>query len=648
MLTLLSNLKSEGFISELNYQFAKLIDTQQKKYDFSIEQQNLAVYLSALVSFHVMQGHSCVDLTLIQNPFDLLYSNDGKKYYAEILQKINHISPLEWQTNLQNHIAFSHAPPEIAPLIFQNNKLYFYRYWQAEYHIAKYLHKKVILRSNYNLDRDKKILNNLFTGDERAKWQKMAVATALNQTFSVISGGPGTGKTKTVASLLTALQQKQLEQKQPFLKIALVAPTGKAAARLKESIATNISDLSVPEVIKLAVPLQASTIHRLIGINPRSDQPYYNENNPLHVDLIVIDEASMIDLFLMEKLLYALKPSTRIIMLGDKDQLASVEVGNIMGELGQFIEWGYSEEHCHYLEKITGYTIKPQREKVIPICDSLSHLKHSFRFDENSGIGQLAAQVNAQQAVSSWQIIANHTYKDLNLEIYPESNSTQDKNEWIHQSVKLVVSSAVSHYQNYLSKANERGNNPKNVSIEDIFTAFQAVRFLSALRISELGSEKLNQSIAMALREANLVEFKNQNTNYIGKPILITQNSPQQNIYSGDIGIVLPNEKGDLRVYFETKINDENLNISPSRLPNHEPAYVMTVHKSQGSEFKHTFLIMPLSYSPVVSKELIYTAVTRAKDKFTLFSHRKTWEQGVKTKTQRQSGLMEQLLQLYQ
>ncbi|QGM80753.1 exodeoxyribonuclease V subunit alpha [Otariodibacter oris] len=651
MLTILSNLKTEGFISELNYQFAKMIDTKQKQYNYSIQQQDLAIFLSALVSFNVMQGHSCIDLSssLTSNPFELLFNANGRKYYEEILQKIELISPLEWQVLLKDHIAFSHTPSHIAPLIFQNNKLYFYRYWQAEYRIANYLKQKIsFITHSHDTELDKQILSTLFDDNEKTKWQKIAVATALNQTFSLISGGPGTGKTRTVASLLAALQIKQLKQNLPLLKIALVAPTGKAAARLKESITANLSEISIPESIKSAVPIQASTIHRLIGINPNSDKPFHNEENPLHIDLIVIDEASMIDLFIMEKLLYSLKSSTRIVMLGDKDQLASVEVGNIMGELGQFIDWGYSQTHCNYLEKTTGYRIKQQRENVLPICDSLCHLKYSFRFSDSSGIGQLAAQINAQQAVSSWQIIANKTYSDLNLVNYPESDTTQDKIDWISKSINLVVSSAISHYKTYLSLVTKRENKPTTVSVESIFTAFQAVRFLSALRISELGSEKLNQSIANGLLHAKLVDFRNHNAHYTGKPILITQNSPQQHLYSGDIGIILPNENGELRVYFETKINEEYLNISPSRLPSHEPAYVMTVHKSQGSEFKHTFLIMPLSYSPVISKELLYTAVTRAKENFTLFSHQKTWEQGVKTKTQHQSGLMEQLLQLYQ
>lgn len=646
MLQLLHTLKEEKVISELNYQFARMIDRKQQGYGYTEQQKNLAILLSAYLSFQVMQGHSCLRLTsrIATHFFGLQGRRLSRDYQAEILQKIGDISPLEWPTVLENHIAFSHSPSHIAPLLFQNERLYFYRYWQAEYRITQALQQKIYVATTSDQHLSRQILNRFFPIQAETDWQKIAVATALKQPFCLISGGPGTGKTRTVAILLAALQLKQLELGLSPLKIALAAPTGKAAARLKESISANLQQLDLPESLKHQVPTQASTLHTLLGIRPNRDLPEYHQTNPLILDLLVVDEASMIDLFVMEKLFNALKPSTRLILLGDKDQLASVEAGSAMSELGDLLTLGYSETHCCYLSETTGHTLFAQNDRIPAICDSLCHLRHSYRFHENSGIGELAKRINMQQAGDSWQIFTNRQYPDLNLYCYPEVETFSEKSLWIQHCVRLVVEQAVQHYHYYLELVNNRIKSPKNVSVAEIFAAFQKVRFLSALRVSELGVERLNQTIAEALRQARYIDFKQSRENYVGKPILVTENSPQNRIFSGDIGIVLPDEQGKLRIYFDAENDGQMLSISPSRVPNYEPAYVMTVHKSQGSEFEHTFLIMPLNSSPVLTKELLYTAVTRAKKQFTLFSDEKIWKSAVRTAVSRQSGLKIQIL----
>lgn len=652
MLKLLEKLKSENVISELNYQFAKMIDRKQQGFGYTAQQQNLAVLVAALLSFHTMKGHSALrlDSDSASDSFGLSLKKERElqmDFANEILQKIEDISPLEWQTLLENHIAFSVSPEKAAPMLFQYGLLYFYRYWKAEHQVSKYLQQAVeFSEENTNLEQDKKILDQLFgQASEQTDWQKIAVATALRKRFCVISGGPGTGKTRTVARLLAALQWKQLEQGSDFLKVALVAPTGKAAARLKESIIQNLASIDMPEKLKEVLPTQASTIHRLLGMQPQSDKPKYHKTNPLHLDLLVIDEASMIDLSLMEKLLNAVKPSTRVVLLGDKDQLASVEVGSIMNELGQFIASDhshYSQTHCDYLEAVTGYKLLGQKN-VLPICDSLCYLSQSYRFNDQLGIGLLAKEVNQQKVAQSWRVASSSAHEELECVLYPPITDFSEKRQWTQYCVTLVVRRAVQVYRHYLELVKQREKDPKSVSVGRIFEAFQQVRFLSALRVGELGVERLNQTIAEALKQANLVKFNQHRENYCGKPILITENAPQNHVYSGDIGIVLPDEQGMLRIYFDTIVKGEYLNLSLSRVPEYESAYVMTVHKSQGSEFEHVFLVMPLVGSPVLTKELIYTAITRAKEKFTLFSHEKVWKLGVKSNIQRESGLQEQL-----
>ncbi|QLB20138.1 exodeoxyribonuclease V subunit alpha [Vespertiliibacter pulmonis] len=649
MLHILEQLKEENLISELNYQFAKLIDHQQKSHHYTQQQQNLAVLLSALMSYTALEGNSCLHLTssLAQNPFDLTHKY--AHFVEAISQKIGGISPLDWQFILQNHIAFSQNPEQIAPMLFQQERLYFYRYWQAENRVATYLQQAVSFTPDFtHIPLYQRILAPYFPEETETNWQKIAVATALQQKFSIISGGPGTGKTRTVAILLAALQQKQEELELNPLNIALVAPTGKAAARLKESISGSLLQLPLSQEQRNAIPINATTIHSLIGITPHRDKPRYNDRNPLNFDLIVVDEASMIDLFVMEKLFNALKPHTRVIMLGDKDQLASVEAGNIMSELGQFLHYGYSQTHLDYLAQTTGYTLEPQSSQVPDICNSLCHLRKSYRFDDNSGIGKLAKAINKQQVANSWQLFATPSpLSDLALMEYPSPLEFADTSHYQQQCIKLVITYAIEHYRDYLTLVKKQEQNPDNIQIIiEVFNAFKKVRLLTALRVSEFGVERLNQRIAEGLQQAGLIHFRYSRENYLGKPILITENAPILNLSSGDIGLVLADTQGKPKIYFEGETIDKMIKVTPSRLPSNEPAYVMTVHKSQGSEFEHTVLIMPLNATPILTKELLYTAVTRAKKKFTLFSNEKVWKQGIKSQTQRQSGLKEQILAL--
>lgn len=647
MLKLLHKLKTEKLISELDYQFAKMIDKKQQPYAYSQTQQNLAVLLSALVSFNVMKGNTAVRLHGVAavNFFDLKgkKASQERDFLGEIAEKIEHKQPLEWQSVLQNHIAFSQDPSQIAPMLFQNGLLYFYRYWKAENRVANYLQQGV--RSSpisADIEQDRAILAQLFPHkNPQIDWQKIAVATALTKNFCLISGGPGTGKTYTVARLLAALQLKRLKQGLPLLKISLAAPTGKAASRLKESISSSIQGLDLPQSLKDQMVTEASTIHRLLGIRPLQDLPKYHQKNPLHIDLLVVDEASMIDLTLMEKLMNALKPTTKLVLLGDKDQLASVEVGSMMGDLGSFLAQGYSPAHCDYLQAVTGEAVEAKQANVLPICDSLCHLTESRRFGEHSGIGKLARAVNAQQGVGSWQIL-NESLTDLALIAYPEQALFADERKWQQHCVAMVVDKAVELYRTYLDLVKKRVKSPEQVEIQAIFEAFQQVRLLSALRVGELGVERLNQIIAEALKKERLIHFHQTRENYFGKPILITENSPQLDIFSGDIGIILPDEQGESRVYFNQG-EATFRSISLNRLPEYEVAYVMTVHKSQGSEFDHTLLILPLKSNPILTKELIYTAITRAKTQFTLFGNEAIWKQSVRTEIERQSGLREQL-----
>lgn len=641
MLQLLAELKKNGIITPLNYHFARMIHEKQQPYGYTSLQQNLAVLLAALMSFHTQKGNSCLLLSgqSDKNLFDLNYAKSQREYLDAIMQKIERISPLAWAEALRGHCAFSENPEQIAPMLFQGERLYFYRYWLAENRLARYIKQAVTQPlNNLNTAQDRLIMQRLYPLQAPIDWQALAVAGALNRRFYVISGGPGTGKTHTVARLLAGLQLKQNALGLNALNIALAAPTGKAASRLKESIAKNLLDAKEGlisqfeptsdeyQIILNNVPTVASTLHRLLGISPFSEKPKYHARNPLPYDLLVLDEASMIDLHLMEKLIEALDDKTRLILLGDENQLASVEAGAIMGELGA-LKGGYSQAQRDYFNAVTGYELPPQN--VTPISDALCRLVHSRRFADYPHIGELAELVNEKKALESWECFAR--LAGLTHFAY-ESNPTA-----------VIAQKAAEYYEAYLNLVQQRVADPYSVSVEKIFNAFQAVRFLSALRVGNLGVENLNEVVAQKLKQCGLVQFGQSSENYYGKPLLITENAAQYHIFSGDIGIILPDEQGQRRVYFDSLAEGGYLNISPNRLPAYEVGYVMTVHKSQGSEFDHTLLILPQQLSPVLCKELIYTAITRAKKAFSLFGDEAVWLKAVSKQIQRQSGLKAQL-----
>lgn len=650
MLFILKQLKDEKLISAGDYHFAKLISEKQR--DDRIEIKNLVAFLAALCSYHYQQGHTCVLLEsdLLQNAFSL--SRHHRHYVQELKQKLSTYPVEEWQEVLAEHPAFSLDPiNKIAPLVFQYQALYFYRIWQDEYRIAQYF-AQAAKKGQSNLlhpesiSNIRRVLATYFPKKEEDNRAKLAVATALRQPFCLITGGPGTGKTTAVSRLLLALQALN----QQSLRIRLVAPTGKAAARLEESMQKTLyylqkkEDIHIDEALLAAIPVKAATIHRLLGVRFFEEQTQFNAQNPLPIDVLVVDEASMVDLSLMTKLLQALHPETKLILLGDKDQLASVEAGAILAELGKFSEQGYSLELASYLQECTG-------EKTIvsengnPIRDSLCNLVLSRRFGDRPYIGELANLINQKQARESWELLNRYQDEGRGVEIalvdFDKINPDIERNtpKYLAYCVEWVVEQAVECYSRYLKEIQSIHQN--GLSIHDhlstIFSLFNSVRFLTALRIGELGSERLNDLIAERLRQKGLVQFSHTRDCYVGKPVMIMQNNHDIELYNGDIGLYLLEKEGDSlkgKFWFENGKSE-----LASRLPQHEPAFVMTVHKSQGSEFDHTFLVLPTETMPILSKELVYTGVTRAKQQITIFSQRQIWESAVNKGTTRQSGL---------
>ena len=581
------------------------------------------------------------------------------------------------------------------PLVVMQGRLYFSRYWfyqqQVFYSISTRLHSvsdQTQVQIQTETEAKTKELSNtlqtLFVQDAKKEtaqpdWQMIAAANACLNLFSVITGGPGTGKTTTVTRLLAALISQQ-----PNLRIALAAPTGKAAARLVESILAAKAKLAQTFPLAAKIPVTSFTLHRLLGWRPGGFS--YNHKKTLPYDLVIVDEASMVDLPMMAQLMEALATNTRLILLGDKDQLASVEAGSVLGDLcdsgvmvNGYHAHGLQGERAKQLEALCGMQqgyLNEYIEANAPLmANSLTQLRVSHRFTHDSGIGKLAAAVNAGQFSQVQQSFAQyddiHCYTNLAVPFSKDLTIQTREAEFAWQQ------QVINGYSQYL-QAIEQGESPYQVL--QLFNKFQ---LLCALRQGSSGLQALNDRVQSLLQNRGLLNIDNhqgagfnnsseQSRWYVGRPVMISRNDYELNLFNGDIGIAMMVEskvggiaegmadgkkgKKELRVCFATEDTSANSSADPSahaqpnvrqllptRLPSHETAFAMTVHKSQGSEFADVALVLPDNHSPVISRELIYTAITRAKKSFSLYSNDEVLAAGVNSQIERASGLRDLL-----
>jgi exodeoxyribonuclease V alpha subunit len=457
----------------------------------------------------------------------------------------------------------------------------------------------------------------LFTSVEATDWQKVAAAVALTRRISVISGGPGTGKTTTVAKLLAALIQLSGEQK---CRIRLAAPTGKAAARLTESLGGALQKLPLTGEQLALFPNEASTLHRLLGAQPGSQRLRYHAGNPLHLDVLVVDEASMIDLTMMARLIDALPAHARVIFLGDRDQLASVEAGAVLGDICTYASLGYTAERAEELSRLTGCSLASENHSLAgALRDSLCLLQKSYRFGSDSGIGQLASAVNRGDRQMTCAVFDGQ-FTDI------EKKSLQTGEEY-----QAMLDDALQGYQHFLTGVQQQ------CTPAQALAAFGEYQLLCALREGPFGVSGLNDRFEQLLGQKRKIHRTPHSRWYEGRPVMIARNDSALGLFNGDIGIALDRGLG-LRVWFQMPDGSVK-SVQPSRLPEHETAWAMTVHKSQGSEFNHAALILPTQLSPVITRELIYTAITRARQRLSLYADERVLLQAIATRTERRSGL---------
>ncbi len=567
---------------------------------------------AALASHAIGDGNTCLDLKSIAGKCVLTREDGAGGIEVPALQQ------------LAGALQASHvvgAPHQQAPLILdEGDRLYLGRYWWYEQQVAAALRAKAQTVASATLDLAllKDSLQRMFPPEPgEPDWQMVAAAIAVLRRFAVISGGPGTGKTRTVTSILALLLEQAASKP---LRIALTAPTGKAAARLTESIRLAKPTIECSEEVRQRIPEEATTLHRLLGVRPGRLELKFHTENPLPVDLLVVDEASMIDLPLMARLLAALPAQARLIMLGDKDQLASVEAGSVFADItGMGAGSAYSAACLAQLKGVTGEVLELEG-KGTGFGDSVALLRKSYRFTGERGIGSLARAINAGDQDAALNLLkagqAGVSYRSVPVEALR-----------IH-----LVEQAESSFASSFAATSPR----------EALERFNAFRILCAVRRGPLGVEQVNQLVEELLRAKGLLQAKGEY--YPGRPIMVTRNDHSLGLFNGDVGILWPDAEADgaLRAWFILPDNSMK-RVLPSRLPEHETAYAMTVHKSQGSEFERVLMLLPTEPNPVLTRELLYTGITRAKHEVQLWGSDEIIGHCIRSRVERMSGLADKV-----
>ncbi|PCI60785.1 MAG: exodeoxyribonuclease V subunit alpha [Gammaproteobacteria bacterium] len=663
-------------IEAIDYFLAKQLSTaifanESIKTNCSPAEQTILFHLVMVVNLSLRQGHSCLPLSEIANTIwgrasdnENIVTQQGFYFPA-----LTHLQTLLVKLEL--------ADEQQQPLVYWQNCLYLRRYFSFEQELAVAIKAKLNADKSLNLALIKNCLVQLFSPEDfisqsknKLDWQMISVANALNKKFTIVAGGPGTGKTYTVTKILAAIillaQSLHTTNTSSALKIALVAPTGKAAQRLSESINKAVGQFQgkIDQQVLANIPTQAQTIHRLLGVIPQSNQFRHHQNNKLVLDVLLIDEASMVDLALMTRVFRALDQNCQVILLGDADQLPSVQTGSVLSELAPRPQLGYSSANIDYLQSVTEQNnLDAFVSKNNIYSDALTVLTKSHRFDGEGGIGQLAKAVIAGKSELSWQLLSANGDKNITKQLHliainytsTQANAQQNLFDVMSNQHRQWLSPLVKKYYLPLFSCD---------SIAEAYKLFSNFRVLCATRQGGAGVDYFNDLIASILNSYGINNIGEDY--YHGQPIMITENNYQSGLYNGDIGIVWRDQHGHLVVAFENtalektaneEINNEKTgnknhaeNIDSyryfflSQLPQHQAVYAMTIHKTQGSEFDHVAMVLPeQAEHQLLSRELLYTGITRAKSQLTIVSKANVWQQAVTKKVRRFANLAQRV-----
>ncbi|MDN7135868.1 exodeoxyribonuclease V subunit alpha [Pseudidiomarina terrestris] len=591
--------------------------------------------LAALVSHQLGHGHPCLELNeLWQDPEATLQIPPEHASYSSVhlcasaTEMVAALGPA-----IVEQLAQSTAVNTLnSPLVLQGQeRLYLRRYWDYEQQIKQDLALRMAQQEPIATDALRETLDDLFGVATTLSWQRLACAMAVRSGFTVITGGPGTGKTYTVVRLLATLQKHRADAEP--LRIRLAAPTGKAAKRMEDSINEELKRLPT-EYSDLLTENQAVTLHRLLGTQSRSRAFRHHANNPLLADVVIIDEASMVDIEMMAAITAALPTTTKLILLGDKDQLASVEAGAVLGQLCDEAEQGhYAANLAQWLNatltspavsrgddvgaqesiRLADDLIDAEGASQWPYLQHTVMLRESRRFKADEGIGKLATEINQQRTawLREWltraEALTREDAKLANIQLLQVSKNSA-------ASFKALVQQGYQPLQQLVS-AGAEGFHDDAAWGEALLEQLEQFQMLAALRRGDWGMQRLNELATLWLNGDRVTSEQW----FVGRPVMITQNDYSLDLRNGDIGIVVQRRPDEPpRVLFRGHKKGSLRWLLPSRLTHVETAYVMTIHKSQGSEFTHTVVVVPEHDTPLLTKELLYTGITRARKQLTL------------------------------
>lgn len=572
------------------------------------------------VSKKLSEGHICFDLNEIASEQENL-----PIYYKNAV--FNEITLAK-----ESLVTTQNKPKQ--PFVIHNNKLYLQRYFNYESQILAKIFELGNSELGFVNERMEKLktlssfIKTLFASPYKTtetNWQLVATITGVLNNFTIITGGPGTGKTTTVAKILAILFAIN-----PNLKVALAAPTGKAAARMAESLkaSTAFATSNIPESIAANFDLlQPSTIHRLLGFIKNSPHFKHSQTNPLNYDVVIVDEASMIDVALFAKLLNAIGPQTRLILLGDKNQLASVEAGSLFGDLCQAQQnlnlfstqtAAFINDFVNNVEEEVNADSIGNNHPNHPLYQHIVELKFSHRFKNNEGIG-----------LFSKAIIENNVSQINNFILAKTDTQVAIDTQYS----KIFFEDFIAGYEEYIHESD----------IKIALQKFNKLRILCAIRESDQGLYALNKNVEKYLSSKNLIDTRNEFYNH--RPIIITSNNYVLELFNGDIGLIRPDEDGELKAWFEGE-NGEIKSALPGLINQAETVYAMTIHKSQGSEFGQVLVVLPQQQNiAILTRELLYTGITRAKSKVFLQASETVILQAADAQVKRTSGIADRFLE---
>jgi exodeoxyribonuclease V alpha subunit len=568
-----------------------------------------------LVSKKLSEGHICLRLD----------SLDREK--ADLFE--NWQAYLDDTERLERENIVTTDPDGYQPFVLYNRRLYLHRYFQYESRILQRILVFISHEERFRAERIQALkqngnfISNLFReeglSEARPNWQLAAAVSAVLQNFTIITGGPGTGKTTTVAKVLALLHSINKS-----LRVALAAPTGKAAARMAESLKNAKVDGS-EELAAFFQALEPSTIHRLLGFIPDSPFFKHNRENPLHVDVIIVDESSMIDVALFAKLLDAIGPDTRLILLGDKDQLSSVEAGSLFGDLCQAQEPlnVFGPERLDlinsFADQLARVPLSGSHQSRHPLAQHVIELKFSRRFKDEEGIGKFSKAIIKNDV----SVVRDFIRQERDEHVAVDTQYSDG-----------LFSEFIRAYERYI----------KEPDISLALKYLNDLRVLCAMREGPQGLYAMNLKIEKYLEARGLIQVDREF--YHHRPIIVSSNNYNLGLFNGDVGLIRPDDKGVLYAWFENK-EGKVRSYSPGFITNCETVFAMTIHKSQGSEFTKVLVVLPDdSNSNLLTRELLYTGITRARDFVLLQGSEDVIVRACDRFVERASGIVERLNQV--